>query len=261
MKIPRVVFILTTMAALLPTGLRSQTSAENKPLHKGVPESALPPIVDFESTRAEWNVRALRTADRYRGLGVSEAEPHGRQGFVIEDNPGDILPLPMTTHWWYGLAAIPAARSDLIVIGTVAVAEAKLPPDRSAIFSEFTIRVTNALKRDGPGPTPSTIVADRWGGRVRFASGKVEAFTVSGRAYPKTGQRYLFFLKNNGYELDYDIVTAYALADGHVQALDGAGFGASNPLQFDKYDGVDENEFIKLVRAAIDDHDNHEAPQ
>ena len=151
--------------------------------------------------------------------------------------------------------ALPVSQSDAVVIGFLNDAKAFLSDDKTDIVSEFTVRVDVVLK-DNPlnvlrlGDCITTL---RNGGGVRFPSGKIIRTGMWGRPLPKEGRRYLFFLKyNNDEGNDYSILTAYELTAGKVSALDGiAGTWDPQYFPYRKYDGADEDAFIREVRNLV----------
>lgn len=153
-----------------------------------------------------------------------------------------------STHWAESLSAIPVAESNLVVIGTVIDAKAFLSPDKTGVYSEFTIRVEKTLKSDNATSVTlyNSIVAERPGGRVRFPSGRVNLYT-DGQGMPLVGHRYVLFLTRHTEEQDFNILTGYELRDGHVFLLDDPGGG--HPIT--AYRGRDEKSFLQAVQEAI----------
>ena len=150
--------------------------------------------------------------------------------------------------------ALPVSQSDAVVIGFLGDAKAFLTNDKTDIGSEFTVRVEDVLK-DNPLSvlrTGDSITTLRFGGGVRFPSGKIIRTGMWGRPLPKEGRRYLFFLKyNNDEGNDYLILTAYELTAGKVSPLDGIVPGGNVDLEYAayrKYDGADIDAFIREVR-------------
>lgn len=152
--------------------------------------------------------------------------------------------------------ALPAAQSDAVIIGEVTDAEAYLSEDRVSVVSEFEVQVSEVLKNNSaapfsPGDSVDTV---RGGGAVRFASGKIIRYGQHGKPLPRTGRRYLFFLKYNGGEKDYSIVTAYELRGGRIFPLDGLNLvGTVEPAYaaYQQYKDADETSFLDSVREAI----------
>jgi hypothetical protein len=144
------------------------------------------------------------------------------------------------------MPALPTAQSDAIVVGNVLAGKAYLSNDRGAVYSEFPVRVEDVLKNSSPVPLyfGERINAERWGGAVRFPSGKVQHYRVAKRGVPQTNEKYVLFLKYNGE--DFDILTGYAINDGRVSPLDGDG-----NLQFSKYEAAPFDVFLRELREAI----------
>lgn len=158
-----------------------------------------------------------------------------------------------STHWWKGLPAIPAAQSDVVLIGEITNAQAYLSNDKTGIYSEFTIRAGEALKNDSnmslyPG---SIITAERFGGAVRFASGAIQRYRIRNQRMPLTGSHYVLFLKRTEQEQDFSLITGYELRGQRVVPLDGANTDGGEKLPFDNYRGMDASAFLNLVRHAI----------
>ena len=146
---------------------------------------------------------------------------------------------------------MPTALSDLIVEGHVKGSGAFLSEDKTGIYSEFTVQVSDVIKSSAPVSKGDIITTERFGGRVRFPSGQIARYRVAGQGAPAKGGKYLFFLKRRA-DGDYLILTAYEMRGNKVLALDGPrsnvhGRGSS---QFDKHNGKDAQEFRKEVSAA-----------
>lgn len=146
---------------------------------------------------------------------------------------------------------MPTDLSDLIVEGHVKASGAFLSEDKTGIYSEFTVQVSDVIKSSSPVGKGDLITTERFGGRVRFPSGQIARYRVAGQGAPAKGGKYLFFLKRRA-DGDYLILTAYEMRGDKVLALDGPrsnvkGKGSS---QFDKHNGKDAREFRKEVSAA-----------
>jgi hypothetical protein len=180
---------------------------------------------------------------------------HDKEGTVHEPEkmPGISYETTLYSDWEVGLPALPAYRSDAVVIGEVLEAGAYLSNDKTGVYSEFTIKVSDILKNDSSHLTQgSSLVAERLGGRVRFPSGEILPVQIVGQGMPRAGFRYVFFLKRVDQGQAYDILTAYELRAGKVSPLDGAKTrGGGHPWEFDKYENWDEGKFIDAVRAEI----------
>jgi hypothetical protein len=123
-----------------------------------------------------------------------------------------------------------------------------LADDKSGIYSEFTVRVEQVLKSNSqlsfnPG---AEVIAEREGGGVRFPSGHIQRYIISGEGIPKIGSKYVVFLKSNGPGQDFTLLRGYELHVGQVFPLD----NFSNDAV---YKGMDQDEFINAVLGAITD--------
>jgi hypothetical protein len=202
------------------------------------------PITDYENSEPIGSdKRALR---RIRGSRYTRGNNQ-----VIKELPVGIEELPSNSNWWWGLPAIPATSSDVIVVGEISAAQAFLSNDKTAVYSEFTIRIEGVLKNSTNAQLDDTIVAERTGGAVRFKSGRIQYYRIDKQGVPQVGRRYLFFLKRSEDGQDFSILTGYELRAGQVFALDGAGNSANNKLPFDKYNGCEESAFLNEVRNVI----------
>src|SRR5207253_10509831 len=107
--------------------------------------------------------------------------------------------------------------------GTITHSQAFISNDRSAVYSEFQVIVNKILKNnDALGITPdANIVAERVGGRIRFASGRAQLRGDSGRNLPHKSKQYALFLKWDEPGKDFMIVTGYEIRGESVYPLDG----------------------------------------
>ena len=181
------------------------------------------------------------------------AQPHDRTvksarfnqpgGEVIDEG---VQPLPLITHWWWGMSAFPTERSDAVVIGEVVKGRAYLSSDKTSIYSEFTVQLEKVFKADGTtGLSEGDLMnVERPGGGVQFASGRIHYYRIGNQNLPRVGHRYLLFLKLNDPPEDFSIVTGYELQNGRVSHLD-------NVEVFEAYDQHPETELLNLVRSAV----------
>lgn len=144
--------------------------------------------------------------------------------------------------------AIPIAQSDAILIGEIGRAHAYLSSDKTSIYSEFSVLVTEVLKdRSAAILIGNRITVERAGGAVRFPSGKILVRGLLGKPLPKMTGRYAFFLKRNEDGEDFSLVTAYELRGGQVFPLDGLspnGEVVAPFASYQQYKGLDEATFI-----------------
>ena len=208
-------------------------------------DDAATPIVDFDNPNAadriDKNARKLKGV-RYE-KGMIPRDPH--------PNLGEIISEPERRA---GFSDLPSDRSDVIVEAVVGDSKAFLSEDKTGVYSEFTILVSKILKV-APGVSVNlgdTIVAERFGGRVRYPSGKVIRCRIVGEGVPIVGKRYLFFLAKSDQD-SYKLLTAYEIQGNKVFALDGSrteprGNGRSI---FDKHNGEDLDTFMGKVETTL----------
>jgi len=152
-------------------------------------------------------------------------------------------------------AALPTYNSDAVVIGNITSAAAYLSEDKTNVYSEFALQVSQVLKSPLSGLDPEVpLLVLRPGGGVRFPSGNVKYVLVSGRGFPHVNKRYLLFLKYDNLSQSFYIVTGYELSDGKVVPLDSVPPGGSKAHPFasyESYTGVNESKFLADVWDAI----------
>lgn len=185
---------------------------------------------------------AQRSEKHRRGL---------RQDRPIVELPAGIEPLPINLHSWVRLPALPVAESDAVILGEVTDRRVSLTDDKTGIYSAFSVCIETVYKdRQGLLASGGTVTASRPGGAVRFASGKVQRYTVSKQGYPHQGKRYVLFLKRDE-EGDFSILTGYELRDAQVIPLDGDGSDPRSDLQFGVYRGITQASFFNDLWRAV----------
>jgi hypothetical protein len=246
-----IVFVASSMIAM-----RGQTQNNATPTNQGDSKKAAEDfytITDYAAAEpTDPKKRALRHA-RGKRYGVPPAKGVDPKRFMISEERESSFGAPRFDV--PPESALPASASDIVIIGEIVDAEAFLSEDKTGIYSEFTINVGEVLKNSSSAPVPSSslIVAERDGGGVRFASGKVILAGNHAKPLPRIGRRYLFFLKQNPEE-DFSIITGYELHGGRVSPLDGrspnGGF-FSQYAAHQTYVDADETTFLNKVREAI----------
>jgi len=204
-------------------------------------DDAATPVVDLVSsdTTAVGSDRLLKNT-RYDNEGIVKSEVDPSIVNVVREPLEDISDLP-------------ADKSDLVVEGTVIDSAAFLSNDKGAVYSEITIHVSDVLKdssnvnvRNG-----DSIVAERFGGRVKYPNGQIVRYGIVGQGSPAKGKTYLFFLSRAG-QGNYNLLTAYELQGNKVQALDGARVNLGlGKWVFDKHNGEDYQAFRKATEQAV----------
>lgn len=223
--------------------IQAQKNAQNKSFSS---ESNLP-ILDYNKEIE----KPLTEEERLKSSRI-ESLGNPRQAEPLSELPYGAEMLPVSGHWWVGIEAIPVQKSNVIVIGKINEAEAHLSSDRTGVYSEFSIEIEKVFKDETSSLKIAEIVsANRSGGAVRFASGKVQEYRFRRQAMPRADGRYLLFLRRSEAG-DLDILTGYELLNGIVRPLDGEDVKDSrSALVFSKYRGKSETQLLKDLQAAI----------
>jgi len=188
-------------------------------------------------TTAEQSTRTIRSA-RYD---KRRAEP-------IAELPAGIDELPVNSNWAWRLSGpLPSPESDAVVVGDVLDANAYLSNDRTGVYSEFLVRISEVLKenKDLRLLRGDSIPVEREGGAVQFPSGRIQHYSLANQGMPYVGRQYLFFLKrNNDDGKDFSVLTAYQLRKGRVIPMDSLD-------TFSVYKGASKDGFLDAVRESI----------
>ncbi|MBZ5513173.1 MAG: hypothetical protein LAN70_18655 [Acidobacteriia bacterium] len=142
---------------------------------------------------------------------------------------------------------LPVSGADVVLIGRVTSSSGFVAPDKTGVYSEFTVTVAEVLKQDGSAPiaTGSAIVVTRRGADVYFPSGHVRRIIFAGMGFPKDQTDYVMFLrKSSPTGSDYVLSTAYELTAGSIFALD-------DGEQFDQYEGANTTTFLANLRSQL----------
>ena len=143
-----------------------------------------------------------------------------------------------------------ALEKDTVLVGEVMKAHTYFTKNKKHVYTEYVVRVNEFLKqhRATPAEVGMEIVAERWGGAVRFPKGEIRRYGVRTLGMPEAGQRYLFILEGHKEEQDFYIWTAFRLSSGQISPIDKLD---SRLLPLAGYKGSDESEFLNEVRKAI----------
>lgn len=230
-----IVTAATVLAALPIRGHRDSASTAQEKNSKGEDEKKMPIAAYSASPSNDPAGRTIRLArngryDKRDTVPFDEVSPTARARAVVSE-------------WYVYLSALPAAESDAVVLGEVTSANGYLSNDRTGAYSEFTIRVNEALKADGR-LSGNSIVAVREGADVQLPSGRIIRYEIVHQGMPREGRQYVLFLKYNEQGKDYTILTGYELRKERVFPLDDA-------EQFSTYKRFDESSFLSAVHEAI----------
>ena len=117
--------------------------------------------------------------------------------------------------------ALPVAKSEIIVVGTIGTAQALLSENKRNVFSEFTLTVEDVLKSKIQGVAQGSVLTiDRVGGHVKYPNGQTVLFRIAGLNMPQIGGRYLLFLNLKHNNKDISILTGYQLTLNGAIPLD-----------------------------------------
>jgi hypothetical protein len=204
-------------------------------------DDAATPIVDLVSsdTTAVGTDRLLKNS-RYDNEGIVKSEVDPTIANVVREPLEDISDLP-------------ADKSDLVIEGTVTDSAAFLSNDKGGVYSEITVHVSDVLKdySNLNAKNGDSIVAERFGGRVKYPNGQIVRYGIVGQGSPVKGRKYLLFLSRAG-QGNYNLLTAYELQGNKVQALDGARVNLGlGKWVFDKHNDEDYQTFRKATEQAI----------
>lgn len=158
--------------------------------------------------------------------------------------------------WASGLTPLPVEKSDFIIVGNVIEAQAYLSEDKTSVYSEFKVEISDVLKNDNKQnyEQGKNVNIERAGGLVRFPSGFQTLYLVAGQRMPKVKRSYVFFLTHKfpllgDFNQDFYLLTAYELKEGKVFPLDNPGEGTHPIATFYKDKG--EELLLNNLRDAI----------
>jgi|KBSSwiStaDraftv2_1062776.scaffolds.fasta_scaffold107643_3 hypothetical protein len=202
------------------------------------------PIVDLgtplpsDSSAKEIRVRKSK---KYNNKSLSEISEASNVVFAVNETLSN-------------LSALPVDKSSVVLIGEVVDAKAYLSEDKTAVYSEFEVRIQTVLKNDSgkvlnPG---ESIAMERFGGRVRLPSGKLFIEAVDNQDMPRVGGKYVFFLTNDFIgakhsDNDFNILMGYELKGGKVFPLDRT--STTHPIA--RYNEKDESTLLSDLSSLL----------
>jgi len=191
------------------------------------------PVADFnepespdQTKRAEQKAKTIR----HNGLGLVNKTPDADSG------GGVFIP-----ERQFDFPALPVANSDVIVVGEILDAQAHLSEDKTNVFSEFTVRITNQLK---PNTllTGKEIVVERLGGYVQYADGRKLLYRIGTAGMPRVGGQYVLLFRLSSQE--FSILSGYEFNEKGVAPLD-------DSRQFESLRGLSESAFLSQLHDAV----------
>jgi hypothetical protein len=177
-------------------------------------------------------LRQIRQARDQRYRAIMPFESMGENTTEVSIGSHDLLDMP----------GLPAAQSDLVVVGTITDAKGYVTENKSAAYSEYSVDITEVFK-GGAALTGRRVTAERVGATVVLPNGQTLLVWDAYRGTPETGHRYALFLKYSFEGEDYLIVTAYRLQDSRV-------FSVDRLPQCEFFDGNEESSFLDLMRSS-----------
>ena len=233
-KLTPVFFVLLGAMLILAIFIYDQTGPSLAQQTVVQERDAKPPVVDFDAPESD--DKEKREKRRKKGHKYDKAD------LPVNPSP-EVRTTTSVSHWFYGMPSLPTVQSDVIVLGEVAEANAFLSPDKTGVYSEYTVRVDQVLKTDDAIISSNqTLDAQRPGGRVRLSTGLVQSYKVADQGVPRIGGKYVLFLKR--VEDDLLILTGYELRQNKIKPLDKVGL-------FNNYTGVDSQSFMDTLQEAL----------
>ena len=209
------------------------------------PQSSPGPITEYSAAQPNsGDVLRFRRGERYNIPNPSMLE-------LGEDSEPGIWDLP-PSH--FKKDAMPFASSDVVFIGRVIAGQSFLSNDRRNIYSEFKLKLDEAIKNSAHFYVRAgdLITIQGKGGAIRLPSGKVLTRGVMAESMPQTGNRYLVFLKYDQSTEDYSVIMGYELSENEVYRLDALNprdCGCPQVVHPLRRESASENEFLALVRS------------
>jgi hypothetical protein len=123
------------------------------------------------------------------------------------------------------------------------MARAFLSNDKGCVYTEFTIKVDDAIKNEGKAH-PKKVTADREGGVVVYPNGQRVLYRDSDLGLQQLGFKYLFFLGKDDGSPNYRIITSYVLEGSSLRQVE-------KGRNFDEFKDLDKTVFLEKVRNKI----------
>lgn len=218
----------------------AQDQTDSEKLKKRLDFEAQFPVADYDAQDAELSdpeKHARRKAKNSR---------YDKYSFGLSDPTPRVNETSIETEWSLHLDALPAAQSDVVLVGEALNASAHLSNNKKGIYSEFTVRVDEVLKTPEAAhlAAGSLIVVERLGGAVVYPAGNKRIIRVAGQSMPRGNRKYLLFLKATQSDQDFSLLTGYELQEGKVIPLD-------DSARMEQFKGMNQNTFLNHVREEI----------
>lgn len=222
------------------TGASAQEPTDAEKVKNRIDFEAQFPVVNYDAPDAELNDPEKHPKRKAKNRRYDD------YSFGLSDPTPRVNETSIETEWSLHIAALPAAQSEVVIVGEVLKAGAHLSNNKNGIYSEFTVRVDEVLKDRRTLPlTPGGLVAvERLGGAVVYPAGNKRIIRVAGQNMPRNKRRYVLFLNATEYDHDFSLLTGYELREGKVFPLD-------NSIRMNAYKEMAEEFFLNHVREAI----------
>jgi hypothetical protein len=229
---------------IVSTFLITSTQSQTKEVPKTQESDENVPLVIYDDSKQS----AIISEDRKK-----RNAKFNKSLFVQPTISDSVTEVSRMSDWQIGLSSLPVNKSDAVIVGFVNSSEAFLSIDKTGIYSEFSVQVTDLVKdnQNRRIKIGKKIVAQRSGGRVSYPTGKTVRYTISGQDMPRLNNKYVFFLTYSTNTKTYTILTGYEIYEGKVTALDGKGRSKSAGFDFSKYDGYDEKQFMNELQTEV----------
>jgi len=237
-----ITFALITISLVTEFESYSQVSG-NKNAPREVDFSKFPIIESDSPEPADPTARAKLAAKgkKYNNKHLPVINESSDGTFVVNNSLG-------------GLSALPIDKSSAVIVGKIVKASAHFSEDKTAIYSDFGVKIESVLKNDSKIVLAATesVSVERYGGRIRFPSGKTVVCAIDHQDMPQIASRYVLFLSNDfpldGHsDEDFYILMGYELKDGKVFPLDETSL--KHPIS--AYVGTDESILFAKLSSAL----------
>lgn len=237
---------------------QSQQSEPDKDIGQRKPSrhSGLPVVGEFErqpESSADEARRQVREK-QYENFSTRLFTPYGDPGALADGATESTI---STLIDYVSSVPVAGAHQDppgipvsgtAVVIGTVLSGNSFISKNRTAVYSDYQVRIDEVLKQ-GPTRTLAVgdqVVASRPGGAIHYPSGHRTNFLMIHHGLPEIGSQYILFLWKAvpnlpEYEIGFD--SGYQLKNGRVYALD--------EINEQYYDSMSAPVFLDLVKKAI----------
>jgi hypothetical protein len=235
--------MLTTAAATIEalTGQNQALSGESQEAEREKKRK------EFESQFAVADLEEAEPADPQQlAKRKAKSKRYDKLGLVSKQVPDYVDETALYSHWQENLPAFPVEQSHAIIIGETLDSQAHLSNDKSGVYTESSVRISEILKQDSSSSLVSgaVISVDRPGGFVKYPNGRKVLYRVVGLNMLRVRKQYVLFLGDASDGGNYRVITGYELMVGGVSPLDEA-------AHFDKYRGMAKTPFLNAVCAAI----------